>query len=190
MEQNNTDDSSCTKRKYTFDIDLKNSTEKKEVTTTNTTNTNTNTKRRIKPQLISHEVLLSVRNVAEKENQSRQDDVIDRWEPTANVHYRGAMLQPKWRQAIEYGLPTPEPSDSEAEFDNSGNEMVTDQPAFTSLRDMRPAQDKRQRLRMFKAAQQRNQQQPISKRISSSSSQVVQVKDAPSKEEEDKQLRG
>jgi hypothetical protein len=189
MEQNNTDNSSCTKRKYTFDIDLKNSTEKKEEVTTNT-KTKTKTKRRIKPQLISHEVLLSVRNVAEKENQSRQDDVIDRWEPTANVHYRGAMIEPKWRQAILNGLPTPEPSDSEAEFDNSGNEVVTDQPAFTSLRDMRPAQDKRQRLRMSKAAQQRNQQQPISKRISSLSSQVVQVKDAPSKEEEDKQLRG
>ena len=153
MEPNNEniDNSSCNKRKYELDTVVMKSTENEDISPNKKVEDTRIKRRRIIPQLISKEVR-SVRP-AEKEYQSRQEDMIDRWEPTANVHYRGAMLQPNWRQAIFNGLPTPEPS-SDSESDTSGNEQLPVQPAFTSLRDMRPEQDNRQRLRMEARRQQ------------------------------------
>lgn len=104
-------------------------------------------KRRITPTLIYSGVRPSAENSIER--QSRQDDVIDRWEPTAAVQLRSSMTEPAWRRAIIEGCPTPKLSDSESESE-AGFHVPS---AFTSLRDLRPAQEERQRQRMTRSVQ-------------------------------------
>jgi hypothetical protein len=121
------------------------------------------TKRRITPQLMSTEL---AGTTSERDRQSRLEDVIERFEPAASVQHRGFMRQPELRKAIEEGLSTPDPSDSESEGSSR-----TVPPAFTSLRDMRPEQEERQQLRMSKAARLARDHVHISSSFSLSSAQ-------------------